>query len=135
MRDPLNNGQPRAFATPEDMRVEADKYFKWVIDNPIITKETTVTDKGTFVKLKEYIKPFQWDELAVFCGVYHLRNYRKLDDYLTVMTYIELTIKSNKFSGAVAGIFKENIIARDLGLAEQTKNENNHTLPEWMNEG
>lgn len=135
MADPDKIGRPPNFKTPSDLREAANKYFQWVVDNPITTTETTTTDKGIFVKSKTYTQPFTWPQLYVFLGVTTLDQYEKIKEFLGVYTHIRNTLKAQKFAGAAVGIFKENLIARDLGLAEQTKNENNHTLPEWMNEG
>ena len=133
--DPDKLGRDKLFTDPKELLKLANQYFEWVLDNPIITTETTTTDKGIFIKTREYTPPFQWDQFYVFMGISTLKLYKKREEFIPVYTHIEKTIKAQKFAGAAVGIFKENLIARDLGLAEQTKNENNHTLPEWMHEG
>lgn len=42
-----------------------------------------------------------------------------LNDFNTVCAHIRATIYDQKFSGAASGFFKENIIARELGLTDK----------------
>jgi hypothetical protein len=54
---------------------------------------------------------------------------------MEVITRIDKYIYNQKFEGAAAGFLNPNIIARDLGLADKTDNNNTHkfeNLPEWM---
>jgi hypothetical protein len=45
------------------------------------------------------------------------------EDYFGIVARIKAVIRDQKFSGAAAGLLNANIIARDLGLAETSKNE------------
>ena len=47
-------------------------------------------------------------------------------DFLSVITRIENIIFTQKFTGAAADLLNPNIIARDLGLMDHTKNDNTH---------
>jgi hypothetical protein len=49
-------------------------------------------------------------------------------EYADIIHVIDIEIYEDKFSGAVAGIFQHNIIARDLGLVEKKENDNKHTF-------
>lgn len=53
------------------------------------------------------------------------KNFRKnenLDDnFLSVITRIEQTIYEQQYSGAVTGIYQQNIIARALGLSDKVE--------------
>jgi hypothetical protein len=56
-----------------------------------------------------------------------LRDYKtnpNYKDFSQVITRIGKVIYTNKFEGASAGVFNHNIIARDLGLKDQTENKN-----------
>ncbi|MFW5394207.1 terminase small subunit, partial [Yersinia sp. 2544 StPb PI] len=49
------------------------------------------------------------------------RSYRAREDFIGVITRAENVIYDQKFSGAAADLLNANIIARDLGLKEQSQ--------------
>jgi len=51
------------------------------------------------------------------------------NQYVEIITRIKNEIYSHNFNRAAVGVYKENLIARQLGMTEKTenKNENNHT--------
>jgi hypothetical protein len=46
-------------------------------------------------------------------------NYKANEDFIAIIERIEDIIYTQKFEGAAAGLLKENIIARELGLADK----------------
>jgi hypothetical protein len=74
-------------------------------------------------------RAFTWEGLCLWCGVSrsYFSNYKTLhagkQGFLEVIEKIEHTIKSQQYEHAAAGLLKENIVARYLGMADNVKNE------------
>jgi hypothetical protein len=120
LADPSNVGRPRNFETPQDLWNECVKYFEHVDSNPIIKKTTSIGDKGSIYTETEYKRPYTWEGMYVFLNVQSLDRYKKNIVFVDILTRIKQIIYSQKFEGAAAGVFNANIIARDLGLKDNT---------------
>lgn len=113
--------------TPEELFLLAYDYKKHVDENPTEIEDNKGTKNVNKIKLN---RPYNWSafELFVFekTGLVKLEDYRKAEgnykDFSEIIHVINNMFFANKFEGAAIGIFKENIIARDLGLKEQTEN-------------
>jgi hypothetical protein len=67
------------------------------------------------------MRAFTWDGLELYLGVESLREYKTTyKDFSQVITYIGKIISTQKFEGAAAGLLNPNIIARDLGLRDNS---------------
>ena len=126
------HGRDLLFESPELLWESACEYFDSVEENPFISEETT--SKISHVEHKEirHKRPFTLHALCLYldCSRNYFNMFKQTcdtdlkKDFLAVITRIEDVIYSQKFEGASAGLFNSNIIARDLGLAEKTINEN-----------
>lgn len=121
LADPDMIGRPRIFPTPKDLLQQAYEYFKWIDENPIVTKKITHTDKGKYVNSEYLQRPYKWSGLYVYLNVTDLKRYREKEEFVHVLTHIDNIIKTQKFEGAASGVFNHNIIARDLGLKDESK--------------
>lgn len=119
--DPDCFGRPRIFPKPEDLWEEAKKYFDECDNSPLETHETTVTSDKEIYKTVQHRIPYTWEGLYVSLGVCHLDRYKEKEDFAGIITHIGNIIRNQKYSGAAAGIFNANIIARDLGLVNKTE--------------
>lgn len=122
-------GNPRAFKTPEVLWDKAVEYFEYIDLNPIeVVDYKGNTAKEVVIKKK---RPYTLAGVALFCGVTEsyfralrsevnsgLKDRNEWGSYLTVIDKIAEVCDRQKFEGAAAGIFKENIISRSLGLME-----------------
>lgn len=117
-------GPKPKFATPELLEAACKEYYKWVADNPlqeekafafqgVVTKETISKMRAmTLSGLQDFldIHPTTWGD------------WRKKDHVLSsIVAKAERIIRRQKFEGASADMLNSNIIARDLGLSENTK--------------
>jgi len=127
------HGRDKLFATPELMWDAATEYFEWCDSNPLIEIDFKGKDADR-VELPR-MRPYTIHSLCLYldCSTGYFKEFKsnlkpktkKADkDFLAVVTRIEETIYSQKFSGAAAGFLNANIIARDLGL--QDKKEIDH---------
>ena len=121
-------GRPPRYKKPEELLQDAYDYFQYCDNNPIITTETTTSAKGTFLKTVEHRVPYTIDGLYTYLGVCNLDYYKTKEEFSWVLTYIRQIIRDQKYTGAAAGIFNGNIIARDLGLADKKEIDHSGTI-------
>lgn len=137
------HGRDKLFASPQLMWEAACEYFEWCEKNPF--KEVQYVGGGKRVQVPK-MRPFTLHGLTLYldCHTTYFNEFegalkaKKLQseaegatvkwgqtdiDYSQVCTRIREVIHNQQFSGASSGFFKENIIARSLGLADKTKNE------------
>lgn len=121
------HGNDLIFSSPVIMWEAACEYFEWCDSNPFI--EVAFMGKNiTQVKIPR-MRPYTLDGLCTFLNVAssYFREFKRTtlpkqenaEDFLSVITRIEAIIRNQKFSGAAAGFFNANIIARDLGLVDK----------------
>ena len=117
------HGRDKLFESPELLWESACEYFQWCDENPWEITETTTSEKGVFTKVKPAERPYSrkgWF-LYVGCSDNWLQEFKKTaeNDFLGVIERIEQIIDKQQWEGATVGVFKENIIARTLGLKDQ----------------
>lgn len=120
------HGRDKIFKDPETMLKAAYEYFEWCTDNPITKHDVRGKDAdNVYIEID---RPFTMAGLCIFLDVNTLyfsqfeeglKENEK--DFSLVITHIKEVIKNKKFEGAAAGIYNANIIARDLGLKEQSE--------------
>lgn len=113
--------------TPSELVEVANEYFQWCIDNPL---QEEVIQKRKFSRDEEVIEKHQLSKMRAFslegfCNyaqivVNTFKNYEKSEDFLTVTTRIREIIDKQQFEGAASGFLNANIIARKLGLTDNT---------------
>ena len=117
-------GQPPCFNSPQEMLERAIEYFKWCEDNPL-DEHKIFAQQGTIIDGEvKHKRPYTQAGLCVYLGISEQtwRNYRDSNPaYFEVTKLITDAMYEQKFSGASAGIFNSNIIARDLGLKDKSE--------------
>lgn len=119
------HGREKLFTSPEILWEAACEYFTWCKNNPWFRTEYIGKE---VIEVKIPIeRPFTLIGLCVFLGVSssYFRVFKSTlkeadKEYLTVITRIEEIIYTQQFEGATVGVFKENIISRNLGLKDNT---------------
>lgn len=131
------HGRDKLFKTPTLMWDAACEYFDWCEKNPFLETEAKVVsagnNKGSDIETVEIpkMRPFTMQGLCLYlnCNTAYFRDFKdglkgKTDklakDFSSVIATIEDTVYNQKFSGAAAGFLNANIIARDLGLKDNT---------------
>lgn len=122
------HGRDKLFETPELLLQSAYEYFEWCDNNPLVKTETTRTEKGFIEKEIPTPRPYTKDAFYLYigCSDTWLKEFKKTcnNDFLRVIEEIEKTITSNQLVGASVGMYNANIIARLIGLKEQTESTN-----------
>lgn len=112
--------------TPELLYKHFEDYKQYCKDNP--KQENFYNSKeGRQVSVDREI-PLTWNGFEIYLRknniIGHLEDYRyntdgRYDEYMGIIRAIDQEIYEDKFTGATAGVFQHNIIARDLGLSEK----------------
>lgn len=121
----------KTFKSPEELSEKASEYFEWCDNNPWTIHNAVKNGKNFGQTVQVPVKrPYTISGLCLYLGIHEdtFRNYEKTkgyDAYFKVARTIKRIIYTQKFEGAVVGVFKENIIARDLGLVDKHEDTNN----------
>lgn len=121
-RQRSKHGREKLFNDPELWYDACCEYFNWCDTNPLKSYEYNGKDP---VKCElEFMRAYTWNGLALYldCDVKTLRNLETHKDFFPFFTRVANIIFSQKFEGAAAGLLKENIISRELGLIDKTEN-------------
>ena len=120
-------GAPRIFDTPQDLLAAALEYFEWADANPQYIAKGFGT--GLIMKLPHPI-PLTIRGLCSFHGFTERtwRNYSDRDEFQDVCELIEATMVDQRYAGASVGMFNANLIARDLGLADNVNTKSEMTV-------
>lgn len=129
------HGRDRLFASPELLSQACIEYFEWCDANPL--KETVVQkrkinrdeEKIELVEVPK-MRPYTMQGICAYlnCNINYFQQFEKSlqdkDDeqsngFREIISQIRETIYNQKFTGAAAGFFNANIIARDLGLVDK----------------
>lgn len=117
------HGRDAIFTEPEKLWESACEYFKWCEDTPLNEIDYRGKD-ATKVTLPK-MRAFTIHGLCRFLHVNtkYFNDFKKTcsPDFSEVLTRVMEIIYEQKFTGAAAGFLNPNIIARDLGLKDQSE--------------
>lgn len=113
--------------TPEDFWNEAVKYFEWISEKVWNKKDPIKSGDmaGSLIDVPTQT-PMSIESFCIYADITTdtFRNYESKEgsykDFFEVTTRIRSIIESQQFEGATVGAFNPNIIARKLGLQENT---------------
>ena len=115
-------GRPVIFETAEDLKEAVTGYFEHEYNNP----EYKAEFKEGLVRSTPLKPLLTITALCIYLGVnekfWREKRLEKKDDpdFSPVFDWADQVMYNNKFQGAAKGFFKENIIARELGLKDHT---------------
>lgn len=117
------HGRNPKFESPEALWTACCEYFDWVEANPLWEmKAFAYQGDVTQVPIAK-MRAMTLGGLIIFLDITRQTwaTYKAREDFITVTTRAEEIIYDQKFSGAAADLLNANIIARDLGLKEQSQ--------------
>lgn len=117
--------------TPTELVEGAIKYFDWCHNNPLYEMDIRSTkDDGIVETPVAKMRAFTNQGLATFLGISlrRLNAYKANPEYEEAADYIDQVMYAQKFEGAAAGLLNPTVITRDLGLADNVKQQ--HTSPD-----
>ncbi len=130
-------GRPKTFKKPIDLWNKAVEYFEWVNENNLIKVEQSrkkgkvelgICDKGveeveTGLIEMPVMRAMTWQGLELFLNAdlkrYKEDKHEKAEEFVPIIRAIGQVMFEQKFSGAAAGLLKENIISRELGMVDK----------------
>lgn len=116
------HGRDTIAEDPDKLKDSFIEFAEWSIEHPLEQQDFA----GGYAVIRKTPRPFTIKAFAVFCGASESwwRNFKqsqavlKNPDFLTVIAWIEDVMYTQKFEGAAIGMYKENLISRDLGLRD-----------------
>jgi hypothetical protein len=97
------------------------EYFEHTESRKWVTKDWV--GKDAFEVNREVETPFSLAGLCLYVRAsrHWWNEFRKVakEDFLEVITHVEEIIYTQKFEGAVVGVFSASIISKDIGLVEK----------------
>ncbi|CFQ77195.1 DNA-packaging protein [Yersinia pseudotuberculosis] len=118
-----SHGRNPIFGSPEELWTACCEYFNWVVDNPLYeTKAFAFQGKVTQEALPK-MRAMTIVGLCIFLDIARStwHTFKAMEGFSDITTRAEEIIYDQKFSGAAADLLNANIIARDLGLKEQSQ--------------
>lgn len=122
-----SHGRPPIFSDGPALWDACVSYFEWNEANPLFERKAfSNATTADIPKIRAMTLKALWEFLGIDRTTW--AEWRERPDLSTVTSRVDNIIHVQKFEGAAAGLLCANIIARDLGLAEKTENENHHDL-------
>lgn len=131
------HGRDKTFLLPEDVEEAAFEYFEWCDSNPWFKHEAVKGgDLAGQTIAVPTARPYTQKGLQIFIGIdentwSRMGKDDAYKDFWAIVELINQIIFTQKFEGAAVGVFNANIIARELGLADNTNSKNtnyNHSV-------
>jgi hypothetical protein len=115
------HGRKPIFATPEDLATACEEYFEWVHANPLKEAQAFAYQGNVTVHELSKMRAMTLAGLCIFLDINRSswNEYCAREGFSEVTARVDHVIRTQKFEGASAGLLNANIIARDLGLADQ----------------
>ncbi len=118
-----NHGRDKLFASSELLWDACCEYFVWVEDNPLYEVKSYQFQGVPIQDEIPKMRAMTIGGLCIFLDIDQStwRDWRKSEDFSLITTRVDEVIRNQKFAGAAADLLNANIIARDLGLRDESK--------------
>jgi len=118
-----SHGRNPKFQSADALWEACCEYFKWVEDNPLYEIKAFAFQGVVTQESIPKMRAMTITGLCLFLDIADStwQTFRVREDLSAVTTRAEKIIYDQKFSGAAADLLNANIIARDLGLKEQSQ--------------
>lgn len=120
-----SHGRKPTFASPDDLWDACCEYFEWVEESPLWEMKAFSYQGQVTQEPVAKMRAMTIAGLCIFLDISETcwASYRGKEDFHGVVSRVEQIIYTQKFSGAAADLLNPNIIARDLGLKDASKQE------------
>ena len=118
-----SHGRNPKFESPEALWAACCEYFTWVEEHPLWEMKAFAYQGEVTQEPIAKMRAMTLGGLCLFLDITKptWALYKAREDFNYVTTRAEETIYDQKFSGAAADLLNANIIARELGLEEQSQ--------------
>ena len=110
------------FDGPEKLWAACQEYFSWVAENPLTEAKAFSYEGQITIAHLPKMRAMTIQGLCLFLDIHKTtwEEWRKSrPDLSSVISRVDEIIFQQKFEGAAADLLNQNIIARDLGLADR----------------
>lgn len=116
-------GAKPKFADAASLEKACREYFQWVEDNPLWEMKAFAFQGVVTQEPVAKMRAMTIGGMCIFLDITHQTwtQYRKRSDLSEVTAWAEGVIRDQKFGGAAADLLNANIIARDLGLKDNSE--------------
>nr|WP_234276184.1 DNA-packaging protein [Klebsiella aerogenes] len=118
-----SHGRNPKFESPEALWAACCEYFEWVAENPLYESKAFAFQGVVTQESIPKMRAMTVIGLCIFLDIARSTWYtfKAMEGFSDITTRAEEIIYDQKFSGAAADLLNANIIARDLGLKEQSQ--------------
>lgn len=118
-----SHGRKPKFATPNDLWNACVEYFEWIEKNPLFEQKAFCFQGVVTYATLPKMRAMTISGLCIFLDISMQTwlDYKGRKGFIDITTRVETIIYNQKFSGAAADLLNANIIARDLGLKDESK--------------
>lgn len=118
-----SHGRNPKFESADALWAACCEYFQWVEDNPLYEVKAFSFQGSVTQESIPKMRAMTITGLCLFLDIADStwQTFRVREDLSVITTRAEKIIYDQKFSGAAADLLNANIIARDLGLKEQSQ--------------
>ena len=118
-----SHGRKPKFATPDYLWNACVEYFEWVEKNPLFEQKAFCFQGAVTYATVPKMRAMTISGLCIFLdiSVQTWLDYKGRKDFIDITTRVETIIYNQKFTGAAADLLNANIIARDLGLKDESR--------------
>lgn len=118
-----SHGRNPKFESPEVLWAACCEYFEWVEANPLYEVKAFAFQGVVTQESLPKLRAMTISGLCIFLDITRQTwgTFRAMEGFSDITTRAEEIIYDQKFSGAAADLLNANIIARDLGLKEQSQ--------------
>lgn len=118
-----SHGRNPKFESPEVLWAACCEYFEWVEANPLYEVKAFAFQGVITQESLPKLRAMTISGLCIFLDITRQTwgTFRAMEGFSDITTRAEEIIYDQKFSGAAADLLNANIIARDLGLKEQSQ--------------
>lgn len=118
-----SHGRNPKFESPEALWTACCEYFEWVEQNPLWEMKAFAYQGEVTQEPIAKMRAMTIGGMCIFLDITRQTwgTFRQMEGFSDVTTRAEEIIYDQKFSGAAADLLNANIIARELGLKEQSQ--------------
>lgn len=121
-------GRPRKWKSPDELIDKLQEYCTACAENPILVEEGKKTKDGGQKSEKEFkmnrvARPLTLDGYCNFAGISDWsktkQTYANEEGFSEAFALVERVIRDQQVSGAMVGLYKENIVSRINGITDR----------------
>ena len=117
------HGRKPIYENPEDLRDACAQYFEWVEHNPLIDTKPMIESGLIADAYIPKMRAMTISGISRYVGMTleTWTKYKEKENFSDIVKEAESIVREQKLVGAAAGFLNANIIAREIGLKEQTE--------------